>query len=487
MSHATFFKAPRCIALILVQFVCLFGPSRLCDDGKSPASWLSRILFPTIQDPGFRWILLICLTVWFAASCFEAFKWSDLLLFCLWMAAVAACFPGAASPIKTNFLILLFGITLGKCARFLLNPKPKIHNDETTEHRDEHSETTTFLIVLILMLAFSAGWHLDKSGTSYHGPRWMGLWSDPNTYGMLMGTGTTLTIALQVSRLKLKVQSPKSQPKRNLTPTYLSIAAAMTGVGLVMSYSRGAWLGTAAGLLYLSWNYGKIKWRFVAAGMVIVAAGAFYFWGGTPDSAPWYIKRADLGRPSAQHRVTAWRAGLQIMRDHPLGVGWNNAVGAYAKSYSPPEGGAGAITTNDYLMLGTESGIAALLCFVSYVALCLRGKLMLGNEEGRIQAACRAGAIALLVGFWFDGGLFKLTTASMFWIFLELGRVDRANAKRPNFTHLLLSLKSSPNASCIQKKDIKCPKSAQHNNRFLFVRLFTFLRTLQPPIDPGRH
>jgi hypothetical protein len=39
-----------------------------------------------------------------------------------------------------------------------------------------------------------------------------------------------------------------------------------------------------------------------------------------------------------------------------------------------------------------------------------------------LRAACRAGAIVLLVGFWFDGGLFKLATGSVFWILLELGR-----------------------------------------------------------------
>jgi len=38
------------------------------------------------------------------------------------------------------------------------------------------------------------------------------------------------------------------------------------------------------------------------------------------------------------------------------------------------------------------------------------------------KAVCRAGAVVLLVGFWFDGGLFKLATAAPFWILLELGR-----------------------------------------------------------------
>jgi predicted phage tail protein len=42
------------------------------------------------------------------------------------------------------------------------------------------------------------------------------------------------------------------------------------------------------------------------------------------------------------------------------------------------------------------------------------------------QTACRAGALALLVAFWFDGGLFTLATASVFWILLELGTSDLA-------------------------------------------------------------
>ena len=37
------------------------------------------------------------------------------------------------------------------------------------------------------------------------------------------------------------------------------------------------------------------------------------------------------------------------------------------------------------------------------------------------QTVCRGGAIMLLVGFWFDGGLFNLPTATVFWILLGLG------------------------------------------------------------------
>ncbi len=44
-----------------------------------------------------------------------------------------------------------------------------------------------------------------------------------------------------------------------------------------------------------------------------------------------------------------------------------------------------------------------------------------GISEFGVKTACRAGAIVLLVAFWFDGGLFKLPTAAVFWVLLELG------------------------------------------------------------------
>ena len=211
----------------------------------------------------------------------------------------------------------------------------------------------------------------------------------------------------------------------------------MMGVGLIFSYSRGAWVGTTVGLLYLAKAHGKFKWRFVLLVVFVIAAVVYFFWHSTAqDTDQWYLKRLDLSRPSAQHRVSAWRGALQIMRDHPLGVGWNKAVGIYDKDYSPPENGASALTMNSYLMLGTELGLPGLVCFISYVALRLRSpkpKVRSPKSEGDAtldighrtldssKTSCRAGAVMLLVAFWFDGGLFTLATASVFWILLELG------------------------------------------------------------------
>ena len=197
-----------------------------------------------------------------------------------------------------------------------------------------------------------------------------------------MGAGFVLAAGLLAEKLKserLKAEIEKRKPVVSsqqsvvgsqktvcsfvdVKSAMLLVAAGMMAVGLFFSYSRGAWLGTAIGLLYLAKTYGKFKWRFVLPGIVVVTAAVFVFWHSTADTGPWYIKRMDLSRASAQHRVSAWRGAVQMMLDHPFGVGWNNAVGVYQKNYSPPEGGAAAITTNDYLMLGTQLGLPGLLC-----------------------------------------------------------------------------------------------------------------------------
>jgi len=436
------------IALLLaIVSVCLFGYILHCQSGifrEFEAVLLSL-----------QWMLLVCLAVWCGTFFFLTFGLNDLPLIGLLLIAITAYFVGYAEPwLEPDALTLLAGVTLGKGARFLLRPKAKGQmlkeegemQENIPEFRIQNSEFRIFLVGLVVLLAFSSWWHLDMSNNIYHGPRWMGLWDNPNIYGMLMSAGLTLAAGLLAGRLKAEGR------RRKLLQVVLFIAAGMIGTGLLFSYSRGAWVGTAIGLLYLAKAYAKFKWRFVLPGIFVVAAVVCFFWHSTANTDQWYLKRMDLSRPSAQHRVAAWNAAVQMMRDHPFGVGWNKAVGTYEKNYSPPENGASAITTNDYLMLGTQLGLPGLVCFVAYVALCFCkvGRASRLSSEARqrehkktfasasptragetpallhecgegIRIACRAGAMALFVAFWFDGGLFKLATASVFWILLELG------------------------------------------------------------------
>ena len=160
---------------------------------------------------------------------------------------------------------------------------------------------------------------------------------------------------------------------KKLMSAILFIAAGMMGVGLLFSYSRGAWVGTAIGLLYLAKAHGKFKWRFVLPGIFAAAAIVLVF----------------LERHAGHGSVVCEAAGFESGIGATPGCGLERRLCKSCgiirlasagtrrlrytqKNYSPPEGGAAAITTNDYLMLGTQLGWPGLICFISYVALCFR-------------------------------------------------------------------------------------------------------------------
>jgi len=189
-----------------------------------------------------------------------------------------------------------------------------------------------------------------------------------------------------------------------------------------------------------------LKRNWVPFAMILVAAGAICLW--HFRQTDWHPARRALSVVNAadfswRNRVAAWVGDLQMMAEQPwLGTGWNQPEPLYEHYYlSPRLTESAAIQMNDYLMLGAMLGIPALFCLGIYLWLTLTGKVESGAhlirpaatfspsdaEKGSLdwlQTACRAGAIVLLVGFWFDGGLFKLATAATFWILLELGSVQ---------------------------------------------------------------
>ncbi len=149
-----------------------------------------------------QWMMLVCLAIWCGAFLFLTFNLTDLPIVGLLLIAIAAYFICYATFwLETDALTFLAGMTLGRGACFALesrSQRPEISN--TLKIRNPKSEIRNFLVGLVLLLAFSSWWHLGMSDNFYHGPRWMGLWDNPNIYGMLMGAGVVLTAGLLADR-----------------------------------------------------------------------------------------------------------------------------------------------------------------------------------------------------------------------------------------------------------------------------------------------
>ena len=505
--------------IALVLFVCL--GSEFLHRGALPWRFLNQIqaeVLVTLKAADVQWMVAGCIAVYFVGFvwllrsfnhglCVLGSLGSGVVLFVIGALAYARSYDLAAK--STDALLLFFGITLFLGVRFW---------QAVELNRSQRFDLAGAVVVLVLgLLCLGAVWHPEAfQSFQYRGTaRWSGLWDNPNTFGVLMAVGVVLATGWAVSGVKCQVSGDEKAEIRKWKAgigrwvgiALLVGAAGVCGVGLVKSYSRGAWLGVACGLGFIGYQVvscqvsgaartesRKLKaeipfsscvswftrnWLSVAA--ILVSVLLIGFWNLRHAEGRFARRMASLANAqdfSARNRLAAWVGSLQMLADKPwLGFGWNQPERDYEEWYCPakiPE--AMAIQLNDYFTLGTTLGIPALVCFLAFVGLILTRSAECGmrNEEtetgtspdprqnphpacghplpsdgrgasgegevspvtlaarersagGRhipLAAVCRAAAVVLLVGFWFDGGLFKLPTSSVFWILLALGSVE---------------------------------------------------------------
>ncbi|MDR3457144.1 MAG: O-antigen ligase family protein [Verrucomicrobiae bacterium] len=368
---------------------------------------------------------------------------------------------------STNILVLLVGLVFSQVFEIVASSPPARFSN--------FCGRTLVFFVLFFCAASLMQLHLSHV-YGYQGQiRWTGLWVNPNIYGILMGTGSVLVVGLSVWKRREGRrcwESEKVEMRKRKKAVFWRLGAGkfvivisclgavgLLGLGLLHSYSRGAWIGTFLGFVFLVWrarskegeagsagikanlvsgaslgrHYAGSWWLQVSVILASVFVLGFWHFRGTAWQPARRIfsvtKTEDF---SWRNRAAGWEGAMQIAAEHPwFGAGWYQVEPIYENYYLSARLTEGAaIEMNDYLMLGATLGMPALFCFGMYLWLSFAGKPGHGNlelertEAEWLKIVCRAGTIVLLVGFWFDGGLFKLPTAVTFWILLELGSVQ---------------------------------------------------------------
>ncbi len=465
--------ALKITATALALFLCLFGDSQISGINGVVGSILRR-LTDTFRDPETQWMVFLCVAVNLLIFLLLQYRISELsfwratnpslwLTGMLFLGTLVYAFNYSAAAQSTQALMLLAGAALGSGVALwadfgIRNQKSETRNE--TEPRSGSSLGVFIVPLLVILLTLASLWRHPYWGSpfEYRGhARWTGPWDNPNAFGLLMGVGIVVTIGMAVSSFRFQVFSEsiagswKSGVKRYAVIIVCLFVAILMGRALLHSYSRGAWLAAICGLAYLvnrvfSFQFSVFsQWlRRGAPFLVIIVlslcASAFWQFQHTEHEYV-VIRRAfsagNVNDFSWRNRVAAWEGALQIMAEHPvLGAGWNQPESLHDHYYSSLKVDEVAnIQLNDYLMLGATLGVPALICFG-----CISGFPYIRNQMSLTldfglwtldwsQTICRAGAIVLLVGFWFDGGLFELPTAATFWILLELGSAESAQLK----------------------------------------------------------
>ncbi len=142
----------------------------------------------------------------------------------------------------------------------------------------------------------------------YVGARITGFMSHWQTFG-----GEQMIVLLML--VAFLMYSPRA---RRLTLWLGLGGVALLGAALLLGYTRGVWVGAAAGVLYLIWVREK---RLLIAVPVLVAAILWL----NPGAVRTRIESSfhpDQRLDSNEFRIVCWRTGWQMIKAHPLvGVG----------------------------------------------------------------------------------------------------------------------------------------------------------------------
>ncbi|HEY8475400.1 MAG TPA: O-antigen ligase family protein [Chloroflexota bacterium] len=247
--------------------------------------------------------------------------------------------------------------------------------------------------------------------------RAMGPYLSPNHLGLLLGRALPFAIAAFLAGHGIAV--------RWLSP--------VIGAGLAITFSVGAWLGTAAALVAMAATRGRRALLAVLAALAIAVALA------TPLLQVERVQaRLDPTQGTTWFRLKIWESSLHMVRDHPiLGIGMDNFLYRYLDRYMLPEAADEPhishphnLLLHFWLQLGVPGAVAAgwlLVAFVRHVLPVARGRA--GPEARWLGLGALGSMVDFVVHGLVDNSYFLPDMAMVFWLTLGLAEVLRRHVE----------------------------------------------------------
>ena len=175
-------------------------------------------------------------------------------------------------------------------------------------------------------------------------------------------------------------------------------------VGLLATYTRGAWIGLAAGVLVLLPLIRKGRWLLLVGFLVLGLAAL----GGPQQLRQRFLTMGDPADPTVKERVYMWRTGLTMWRRHPmLGLGPGGVKREYER-HALPEAvkKRAAHVHNTPLQILVERGVLGLAAWLWIWAAFFAkgiGQLRRLSQDAARERALLIGSMAAIVGFLVAG------------------------------------------------------------------------------------
>jgi hypothetical protein len=191
------------------------------------------------------------------------------------------------------------------------------------------------------------------------------------------------------------------------------------GLGMLVAVVRGAWIGTAVGLLWL----GVRRYRILLLGIPVALAILLV---GPADTG----SNATSAR-SGESRVQTWNDNLYELGDHPFGIGVGSAGSAAAKINVRAGGsrgyqfaGVGVSGTayqpdNQYFLFALELGLAGLWCYVLFLISAFRTSVRVSERTAGEDSAFALGTAAVVLAYAVGGvpaTILEILPVYYFWL-----------------------------------------------------------------------
>jgi O-antigen ligase len=206
-----------------------------------------------------------------------------------------------------------------------------------------------------------------------------------------------------VLSLVLLATLPRLLPGAAL-PRWPALPWLVSLAGLLGTYTRGAWMGFAAGVLALLPMTRKGRWLLLG-GLILLGVAAL---AGPSQLRQRFLTMGDLRDPTVTERVYMWRSGLTLWRSHPvLGVGPGGVKREY-EAYALPEAikKRTSHVHSTPLQILVERGVLGLTAWLwIWVAFIAKGIGLLRRlpADAARERALVVGSLAAIVGFLVAG------------------------------------------------------------------------------------
>lgn len=246
-----------------------------------------------------------------------------------------------------------------------------------------------------------------------------GTFRQPNPYAGYLGLAAPPAISLALwawinarHSISASAKITKSQALF-LLKVALTSAAGLISFGLLISWSRGAWIAFAAALIIvvLAWSRRAAPLVLAAAGLALLAGLAFGLVDLLPASLAGrlgdlqdYFGLVDVYRVEVTdanfaivERVAHWQAAIAMWADYPwFGVGLGNYAVVYLSYNVPRWYEALGHAHNVYLNFGAETGLVGMLGYLLFWGAAAWHALQGAAHRNRYMAAVGAGVLGAL-------------------------------------------------------------------------------------------